>query len=232
MDESGSNDLEILYEDAHCLAVSKRAGMLTQGWKGGEASLETAVRSHLGDGAYLGTVHRLDRVVSGVVLWAKTPKAARRLAEQFAARSSQKEYRAVVSVPERARLEQTWEDWLSEATGDSGTVQICDSETLKARLARTKVQIAAASRLPSQTRALALFPETGRTHQLRVQAASRGMPILGDRAYGSIIPFGEGIALHARTLRIRHPILDREIMIVADYPQTWTNAGISCESEH
>src|SRR4051794_29572097 len=91
----------ILFEDPHCLAVVKAAGVLTQGRAEGEPSLEDAVRAYLRPdapaSAYVGTVPRLDRPVSGVVLWAKTPKAARRLAEQFARREARKEYWAIVS---------------------------------------------------------------------------------------------------------------------------------------
>src|SRR5579883_2022267 len=110
--------LAILFEDAHCLAVAKPAGILTQGTDSGEPTLEAAVRRHLSptypERVYLGTVHRLDRPVSGVVVWAKTPKAARRLAGQFAARSASKEYWAVVEgQPSLSGAEQIWDDWLS-----------------------------------------------------------------------------------------------------------------------
>src|SRR4051794_11495719 len=92
--------LVVLFEDPHCLAVVKPAGLLTQGTAAGEPTLEAAVRRYLTPGApaspYLGTVHRLDRPVSGVVVWARTPKAARRLADQFARRAARKEYWAIV----------------------------------------------------------------------------------------------------------------------------------------
>src|SRR5207249_10993156 len=107
--------LVILFEDPHLLAVAKPAGVLTQGRPGGEPALEAAVRRHLDPEApgtcYVGTVHRLDRPVSGVLVWAKTPKAARRLAEQVARREAQKEYWAVVAgIPEPG--EGVWDDWL------------------------------------------------------------------------------------------------------------------------
>src|SRR4051812_9164252 len=94
--------LVVLFEDAHVLAVAKPAGIATQGPPAGPPTLEGAVRRHLAPAApgavYLGTVHRLDRPVSGAVVWAKTPKAARRLAAQFAARHVRKEYWAVVET--------------------------------------------------------------------------------------------------------------------------------------
>ncbi len=96
--------LEILFEDSHCLALVKPPGQFTQGeWApAGEVTLETAVRRHL-DAAnpasvYLGIVHRLDRATSGVLIWAKTPKAARRLSSQFQSRKVVKEYWAIVET--------------------------------------------------------------------------------------------------------------------------------------
>src|SRR4051794_16835739 len=93
--------LVVLFEDPHCLVVAKPAGMLTQGTAAGEPTLEAAVRRHRNHSApasaYVVTVHRLDRPVSGVVVWAKTPKAARRLAAQFASRTVTKEYWAIVA---------------------------------------------------------------------------------------------------------------------------------------
>ncbi len=115
-----SDPLAVLWEDPHGLAVAKPAGLLTQGPVGGEETLEDLVRHHLRPddpaSVYLGTVHRLDRPVSGVVLWAKTPKAARRWAEQFARRAARKEYWAIVEVKgdlERFATLGTWDDRLS-----------------------------------------------------------------------------------------------------------------------
>src|SRR5262245_55091221 len=109
--------LHVLWEDAHCLAVDKPAGLAVQGRLATDPSLEADVRRYLLPGdpssAYLGIVHRLDRPVSGVLVWAKTSKAARRLAEQFAGREVEKVYRAAVAPPigEEAAL---WEDFLYE----------------------------------------------------------------------------------------------------------------------
>ncbi|MEO6809444.1 MAG: RluA family pseudouridine synthase [Isosphaeraceae bacterium] len=222
--------MNILYEDAHCLAVSKPGGLLTQGVAGGEPTLERAVRLHLrpdDPGAvYVGTVHRLDRVVSGVVLWAKTPKAARRLARQFAERVVSKEYWAIVSgTPQSA--EGTWDDWLYEHETGLGVVQICQGGTPRARRALTRFRHEVdAEGVPFGCVWLRLWPETGRTHQLRVQAGARGLPVLGDRAYGSVEPFPIGIALHARALTVQHPTLDRPIRFEAPLPDTWEERGI------
>jgi 23S rRNA pseudouridine1911/1915/1917 synthase len=225
--------LVILFEDAHLLAVAKPAGVLTQGRPGGEPALEAAVRRHLDPEApgacYLGTVHRLDRPVSGVVVWAKTPKAARRLAEQFAGREAQKQYWAVVAGTPAAG-EGVWDDWLCVEDTGAGVVQVCSRLAPRARRAVTRYRWAEARLLPPGAAWLRLWPETGRTHQLRVQAASRGLPIRGDGAYGSKEPFPRGIALHGRSLTIRHPILRHSLTFEAPVPGHWAEAGIKVGS--
>src|SRR5947209_8292608 len=112
---TGPPDVLVLYSDEHLVAVSKPAGVLTQGTPAGDPTLEDAVRRHLGGPAFLGTVHRLDRPVSGVVLWARTPKAARRLSAHFAARQVVKEYWAAVEGGARPGLpgRGVWDDWLT-----------------------------------------------------------------------------------------------------------------------
>jgi 23S rRNA pseudouridine1911/1915/1917 synthase len=224
--------LTILFEDAHCLAIAKRAGELTQGTASGDPTVEEAVRGYLGAGgggpAYLGTVHRLDRPVSGVLLWAKTPKAARRLAAQFAAREVSKEYWAVVEGDAPAPgARGTWDDRLTAADA-SGLVRVAaDPHARGARRATTGFRAEAAPRLPEGLTWLRLWPETGRTHQLRVQAAHRGHPIVGDSAYGSTRPFAGGIALHARSLRVRHPTRNSPLHLVAPVPDAWEEQGIT-----
>ncbi|MBX6315654.1 MAG: RluA family pseudouridine synthase [Isosphaeraceae bacterium] len=221
--------LTVLFEDAHCLAVVKPAGMLTQGWPGGEPTLERLVRRHLAPDdpttVYVGVVHRLDRPVSGVVLWAKTGKAARRLAEQFARREAEKQYWALIEG-EPEHDQGTWEDWLCHEDTGLGVVQVCRPGTPRARRALTRFRRERAEALPAGCAWLSLWPETGRTHQLRVQTAARGLPILGDRAYGASRPFPEGIALHARALTVRHPILNRPIRFEAPLPPSWAAAGV------
>ena len=224
-----SDPLAILFEDAHLLAVSKPAGVLTQGRPGGEPALEEAVRRHLDPEApaacYLGTVHRLDRPVSGVLVWAKTPKAARRLAEQFAGREARKRYWAIVAGTP-ATPEGTWEDWLCVEDTGLGRVQVCSRLAPRALRAVTRYRTAAARLLPPGAAWLELWPETGRTHQLRVQAAARGLPIWGDRDYGSAQTFPRGIALHARALTIRHPIQQRPMTFEAPLPEHWPAEGV------
>jgi 23S rRNA pseudouridine1911/1915/1917 synthase len=228
--------LPILFEDAHCLAVVKAAGVLTQGRSAGAPTLEESVRNHLRpedpDSVYLGTVHRLDRPVSGVVIWAKTPRAARRLAAQFAARQAQKEYWAIVEADPSAPLAAgRWEDRLLPPDPSGVVRAVAEGASPFSKPAVTRFSPALAAQLPPATLWLRLWPETGRTHQLRVQTARRGLPILGDALYGSSRPFPAGIALHARSLTVSHPILRTELRLVAPVPEAWRGGGIILPEE-
>ncbi len=243
----------ILYEDDHCLAVAKPAGQFPLGtWSPpGETTLEGAVRSYLDSanpgGVYLGIVHRLDRPTSGVLIWAKTPKAARRLARQFETRRAIKEYWAVVELTSRStasmvgcpvqpqllpaprdRLSrETWVDALTRPDR-AGLVRIVPRQTAGAREAITQVAVGAAVQVPEGCLWLRLWPRTGRAHQLRVQTAARGMPILGDSIYGSGRPFEPpgAIALHAHRLQVLHPITGTEMVLTAPLPAEWAAQGI------
>ncbi len=234
----------LLFEDEHCLAIVKTAGQFTQGsWAPpGEQTLESEVRDYLNPAdprsVYLGIVHRLDRPVSGLMVWAKTTKSARRLAQQFERRRVEKEYWAIVeetdakAPPERGStgpiaqslVAGAWIDWLTSA-GVAGVVRLVNAGTEGARQAVTRFGLEAGSSLPPGCRWLRLWPETGRTHQLRVQAARRGLPIVGDANYGASKPFPRGIALHARRLGLRHPILGTPMELIAPLPATWAEHG-------
>ncbi len=220
--------LAILWDDPHVLGVVKPAGLLTQGVPGGEPTLEGAVRRHLRPddpgSVYLGTVHRLDRAVSGVIVWAKTPKAATRLAGQFARGEARKVYWAVAEGGPLAR-EERWDDHLGPVDA-SGAARVVAEGTPGARRAITHIRPIDGARVPEGLAFLGLEPETGRTHQLRAQAASRGRPIVGDARYGSARPFPAGIALHARRLGFVHPATRVEVNLTAPTPRAWAEAGI------
>jgi 23S rRNA pseudouridine1911/1915/1917 synthase len=234
-----TDSLVILYEDPHCLAVVKPPGQFTQGsWApAGETTLETAVRQYLDPanpgGVYLGIVHRLDRPTSGLLIWAKTPKAARRTSSQFERRAVTKEYWAIVcaeslSADRVAECgDEIWTDWLSRAN-QNGVVKSAEPNAPGTREAITRVRFERTGTLPPQYTWLRLWPQTGRTHQLRVQTANRRMPIVGDSTYGSVaaFPVPEGIALHARSLALRHPITGAEIRLIAPLPDAWTRGGL------
>ncbi len=226
--------LVILYEDNHCLAVSKPAPLLTQGVPPGIPTLEAQVKAYLKEryhkpgNVYLGIPHRLDRPVSGVVVFARNTKAARRLAEQFQSRQVRKLYWAIVDRGPDGSLpppEAVWEDWLLKVREESRSERVAP-EVEGARQAVLRYRL---RREGSDGALLELEPETGRMHQIRVQAAARGWPVRGDVLYGSRTPFGPAaelprdrvIALHARSLTFLHPIRYEPLTVTAPLPGGW-----------
>lgn len=216
--------LEVLYEDNHCLAVSKPARVLTMGDASGERTLLDLAKGYVRQkyakpgAVFLGVVHRLDRPVSGVVLFARTSKAAARLSEQFRERSVEKVYRAVVegTPPER---EAVLQDWLWKDAGRNAT-QVVREGTPGAQQAALVVK---RLRAASGRSLVEVRPVTGRSHQIRVQLASRGWPVLGDVKYGSEARLGGGIALHAASLTFNHPTKNEPITVTAAEPAGWLN---------
>jgi 23S rRNA pseudouridine1911/1915/1917 synthase len=214
--------LDILYEDNHCLAIAKPAGFLTTHYQGSEETLDRAVKSYLKEkygkpgNVFLGIVHRLDRLVSGVLMFTRTSKGAARIAEQFREGTVEKVYWAVVegNVP---KLAGTLEDWLRKDRMAS-RVEVVEPRTPAARQALLHFQRKAHH---GGLTWLEVRPQTGRTHQLRVQLAHHGYPIYGDAKYGSVRIFDGAIALHARALTFLHPIHYEPITLVAEVPQTW-----------
>lgn len=222
--------IPILFEDAHLLVLNKPAGLSTQAPPIAGPTLEVRARSMLRPddpgSAYLGLVHRLDRPVSGVILLAKTKRDARRISRQFERRQVGKEYWAIVEgQPPFAKA--TWEDWLCREETGLGRVQVCSPGTPRSQQALTRSEAIPVppGDLPDGCAWLRLWPETGRMHQLRVQTSSRGWPILGDQQYGSSRMFEPGIALHARSLTVRHPALDQLMTFLAPLPASWAEQG-------
>lgn len=228
------DELVILYEDNHCLALAKPAALLTQGVPPGIPTLEAMAKEYLKQrynkkgNVYLGIPHRLDRPVSGVVLFARSTKAAQRLAEQFQARTVRKIYWALLDhdlagqgPPESG----TWEDWLRKLQEQS-RAEVVSPDSPDAKPARLHFRRLA--RLPENT-LVEIELETGRMHQIRVQAASRGWPVRGDQYYGSHSQFGppaeltrdRAIALHGRSLTFLHPIRFEPVTVVAPLPSLW-----------
>jgi 23S rRNA pseudouridine1911/1915/1917 synthase len=213
---------DVLYEDNHCMAIAKPAGSVSAHFQGKGVTQDRLVKNYLKEkyskpgNVFLGIVHRLDKPVSGVLLFARTSKAAARLARQFREGTIEKVYWAVVegSVSHAAG---SLEDWLrkNEAVG---RVEVVDSEEPGARQALLHYQRRGDH---GGLTWLELRPQTGRTHQLRVQLAHHGHPIYGDAKYGSIHTFGPAIALHAHSLTFLHPIRYEPITLTADVPRTW-----------
>ena len=230
----------ILHEDSSCLVVSKPAGLLTQAPLGID-SLEVQVKRYLaaqGGGAegevYLGVPHRIDRPVSGVLVLAKDRRSARRISQQFERRQVEKTYWALVEGHVQP-AEGTWTDHLKKVYGKprSQVVEASDPDGQIAILHYEVLQHASLAGLPESLLEITL--ETGRTHQIRIQCASRGHILLGDELYGSQRPFGPPsddermrfIALHARSLKFRHPVTKETIMAVAPLPEYWKAAGVT-----
>jgi 23S rRNA pseudouridine1911/1915/1917 synthase len=222
--------LDVLYEDNHCLALNKPAPLLTQSATPDVPSLEGLARAYLkvkynkAGNVYLGIPHRLDRPVSGVILFARSTKAAQRLAEQFRERQVKKSYWALVEgevTPE----EGDWEDWLLKVPDEART-EIATAGTPGAKPAALRYRVL--QRHPGRS-LLEIEPRTGRSHQIRVQAAARGWPVVGDSLYGSTATFGPPaelprdrvIALHARGLTFLHPIRYEPVTLTAPLPDYW-----------
>lgn len=216
--------LEILYEDNHLLAVNKPAGVPTQGDESGDPALVDLVREDIRvryakpGNVFVGLVHRLDRPVSGVVLFAKTSKAASRLSEQFRAGTVEKSYLAIVEGRVEAD-EGTWHDLLVKDPARN-IVRIVPPGTPGAKSAGLAFRVLERR---ARTTAVELRPVTGRSHQLRVQLASRGLPIVGDRKYGATTSLaapdgGPRVALHAQSLTFEHPTRREALSVRAPVP--------------
>lgn len=238
--------LEILYEDDHCLVVNKPTGLSTQAPRGIE-SLELQVRAYLqslvnadmvywqsdptgkAPEVYLGLPHRLDRPVSGVIVLAKTKKGARKISKQFERRHVKKLYWAAVEKivePEAG----TWIDWLRKVPGEARG-EIVEENHPDAQRAVLHYRTLGRTKHGSW---LEIELETGRMHQIRVQAAWRGYPVLGDVQYGSQAPFGPAaedlrlrqIALHARMLTFVRPVTQEPLTCTAPVGAAWRELGI------
>lgn len=210
-----SGPLEILLEDDHVLAAVKPSGLPTANAPRGTASLFTAIQDHLPPGAFVGVVSRLDAPVSGVLVVAKTRRAAADLARQFRERTIQKAYLAICAGRFPAPLGE-WVDWhdrLSRPALANGEVEM---EPEQAAHVRCRVTHRA-----GEVSLVELQPSSGRRHQLRVQLSGRGCPIVGDRMYGSRLPFPNGIALHSWTLAFDHPASQTRVSLEAPVPETW-----------
>ncbi len=210
----------ILYEDNHLLVVNKQAGVLTQSDISGDINLLDLCREYIREkyqkkgNVFIGMVHRLDRPVSGVIVFARTSKAASRLSEQFRNGTIDKGYLAVV-------------DGL-----------LAGSRTLVHYLVRTgAVTHAFDEPMPGAQRAELIYRSlavsgrtslieidllTGRKHQIRAQLAKIGHPVFGDRAYGSLSMIStDRIGLMCRTLAFSHPTRDERLTFTAEPPDWW-----------
>lgn len=211
----------ILYEDNHLLAVNKRAGELVQGDETGDEPLVETCKRYVkekynkpGD-VFLGVVHRLDRPVSGVVIFARTSKALERMNEQFRERETKKTYWAIVrSKPQHQSG--TLVHWLIK-NEKNNKVTAYARENKDGQRSELSYRV-----IKSQSGyfLLEVNPLTGRPHQIRVQLASMGCPIVGDVKYGAEQPNSDhSICLHARRLQFVHPVKKEPVSIEAPLPK-------------
>jgi len=215
----------VLYEDNHLLVIDKPPGMASQGARPGEPSAVVWAKDYLKNkyakpgNVFVGVVSRLDRDVSGVLVFARTSKAAARLSEQFRDRTVTKTYWAIVegTPPPLLRCVDHMES--DERAGRMAIVPADDGGGREAALSlRTLAKRSGLSFVEIEL-------ETGRKHQIRLQLASRGWPVVGDRKYGGRRKFAAGIALHARRIVLRHPTRPESIVVEAPRPAAWREFG-------
>jgi len=216
-----SNDFpQILFEDNHLIAVNKKPGEIVQGDKTGDEPLSERVKKYIKEKykkpgeVFLGTIHRIDRPVSGVVLFARTSKALERMNELFREREVNKIYWAVVkNAP--AEVEGHLVNYLikDEAKNKSRAYDEPRKGALKCELDYKMLKKSDRYAL------LEIYPLTGRHHQIRVQLSKINCPIKGDLKYGSERSNPDGsIHLHARRLNFNHPVTKLPVEIIASPP--------------
>lgn len=216
-------NLDVLYEDNHLLVVNKPAGIATMGAPSGP-TIHSMAASYLKQNynkpgkAFVGIVSRLDTMTSGVLVLARTSKAASRLSEQFAAKREglTKVYLAAIDPP----LDAGEAVWIDHVCKDDRArrMRIVDSSARDAKQARLRYFTLGSG---DDHSIVAVQLLTGRKHQIRVQFADRGHPVIGDRKYGSPRKFSLGVALHSWRLKIIHPTLREPIWFTADPPASW-----------
>ncbi|MCG8653244.1 MAG: RluA family pseudouridine synthase [Pirellulales bacterium] len=217
------NQLAILYQDNHLLVVNKPAQLATMG-----AETEPTVHSLAADylkhtfqkpgNAFVGIVSRLDAMTTGVLVLARTSKAASRLVPQFSGQgkpAAQKVYLA--AVEDQLKSNGVLRDHVRK-DDQARRMKVVAPEAEDAKLAHLKYLTIA--RLP-QMSVVAVQLMSGRKHQIRTQFASRGHAVLGDRKYGAESRFAPGIALHSWRLRIVHPTQKIPMWFEADLPESW-----------
>jgi len=212
-------DKDVIYEDNHIIAINKRAGDIVQVDDTGDKSLDIMVKEYLErkydkPNAFIGVIHRLDRPVSGLIVFAKTSKGLDRMNKLFHDRDMQKSYLAIVRN-QPPHMSGKLENWL-----------LRDRKKMITKAFNREVKGSSHAELDYQVIGelegyylLLVQPKTGRTHQIRVQLSTMGCPIVGDNKYG--YPRGSlrrSICLHARALTFEHPVKGEPIEITADLP--------------
>ena len=213
--------MTVLYEDNHLIAVAKKAGDIVQGDKTGDVPLSDLVKAYLKDkyqkpgNVYLGVVHRLDRPVSGVVLFAKTSKALPRLNKMFAEHQAVKKTYLAIVANRPPQQEGTLTHWLTR-NEQQNTARAYDREVPGSKKAVLDYRIVAQS---ERYFLLEIELKTGRHHQIRCQLAKMGCPIKGDLKYGAKRSNPDGsISLQSHRVEFEHPVSHETIAIEAPLP--------------
>lgn len=209
--------MEVLHRDEQLLVVDKPPGLLAQADHTGDPDVVALGKERLAgeeQDPFLGLVHRLDRPASGLMVLARTSEAAAALSEQFRERLVEKRY--LVLVEGTLRGIGTWTDYIAKPDRQprlvdpdhpDGKRAVLDWQALSTGQGRTLLQVEL---------------QTGRSHQIRLQASSRGHPVVGDQRYGASSTLGDrAIALHHALLRLDHPAHARRETFVADSPSVW-----------
>jgi len=227
---AGKYEIAILYEDNHLLVVEKPANLPTQADSSGDDDLLSILKRYIAEkynkpgAVYLGLVHRLDRPVGGVMVFARTSKAAARLSEAFRSHAQHRRYLAVTEGEFDRPLEPT--DYLLK-DGRTGMVRVVRPDAPGAKQARL-ISRPLAARDGLTLTDVQLF--TGRAHQIRVQHAHAGHPLYGDMRYGHGVP-GRQIALWAYYLELEHPTRHEMLSFTAAPPMNGGFGGFAPEIE-
>lgn len=227
--------VEILYEDNHLIAVFKRSSDLSQGDKTGDISLDTEIKKYIAKKynkpgeAYLGIVHRLDRPVSGVLLFARTSKALERMNEIFRTRQVKKIYYAIVK--ENPPAEEATISHFLKKNEKQNKSYVYDNEVKGSKEASLTYRLRGRS---ERYYLLEIELHSGRHHQIRAQLAKIGCPVKGDLKYGYQRSNEDGsISLFAKSLEFVHPVKKVPLVIAAHFPEgdIWSYFVDSLKSE-
>jgi len=233
-------NIKVLYEDNHIIAVVKPAGVLTQGDRSGDLSLMDDVKKYLKEkykkpgNVFLGLVHRLDKPVSGIVLFGKTSKGASRLSEQFREYTIQKTYHGIVVgkpkesrgvIKEKVNKISFFAEGFTEKSDEELLAEI--KKATKTRTAELEYETLKSNNKYSLVR---IMPKTGRFHQIRIQMSQMGCPILGDKKYASdyiVRQFAgdwkdpKSIALCATAISFKNATGEKQINLEIPLPEEW-----------
>jgi 23S rRNA pseudouridine1911/1915/1917 synthase len=223
--------IQVLYQDNHVLAILKPAGLLTQGDRTGDATALDAAKAHIRatshrpGNVFLGMVQRIDRPVSGVLVFARTSKAASRLTQAFQDHKVEKTYLAVV-IGSMEEKEGELKGFVERTHLRS---RLAKAPSAKAKQAILEYRVLASS---GELSLVAASPRTGRHHQIRLQLSAAGHPIVGDLKYRAPRPLPDhSIALHAARLSFPHPVRDEIVTLTAPPPtcDPWTRFHAAIE---